>query len=61
MLNVKRFLKFNSFSTLRLYDCVVIKCLNNKLYTCSYLLKQNALLFSLLLVFKKSLPNENFK
>ena len=27
MPNVKSFLKFNSFSTLRLYDCVVIKWL----------------------------------
>ena len=27
LLNVKSFLKFNSFSTIRFYDCVVIKCL----------------------------------
>ena len=54
MRRVKSFLKFNSFSTLRFYDRVGIKCLDNKLY--SYLLKQNALLFRLFLVLKKVSP-----
>ena len=58
MLNVKSFLKFNSFSTLRFYDCVNCDKMSLIKYTQLSLETKCFVIFSLLLVLKKSSPGE---